>query len=371
MKRLLIILVKIGISVAILAVLFNGAQESLSDLRNQPKDWSLLALATLVGLGAVCASFVRWYWLVRALDLPFTMRDAFRLGFVGYLFNFVSLGSVGGDLFKAVFVAREQPGRRAEAVATVVIDRMIGLYSVFLVASAAILWTGSLFSPEPEIRLICQITVGSTVAGTIAVVIVLTPDISRGRLSRALAGLPKVGPVAVRLLTAVRIYSERKYVLLASLLISFVIHGLSTGSYFLIAMALPGNAPTLADHCLIVPLGIVAGATPLPLGGLGATEALVEFMYTHVPTPEPVPAGAGLLVCLTYRGVTILIALIGAVYYAANRAMMAQAVRNQAAREQQRPTATPAASNISLSASDETQEDLLEEPADASLSSVR
>jgi len=364
-KRLLINLVKIGVSVAILAVLFTGAQESLSDLQNQPKNWGLLGLATLLGLAAVCVSFVRWYWLVRALDLPFTMRDAFRLGFVGNLFNFVSLGSVGGDLFKAVFVAREQPGRRAEAVATVVIDRIVGLYAVFLVASAAILWTGMLFSPVPQIRLIGQITVGCTVAGSIAVAMLLTPRISRGRLSRVLAGLPKVGPVAIRLLTAVRIYSERKHVLVAALLVSFVIHGLSTGCFYLIALALPGNSPSLADHCLIVPLGIVAGATPLPMAGLGATEAVVEFLYTHVPTAEPVAAGAGLLVCLTYRAITILIALIGAVYYVANRAMMAQAMRN-AERRSQAVAADDGAGNASTT----NEDDLLGEPADASLSGV-
>ena len=75
------------------------------------------------------------------------MADAFRLGFLGYLFNFVSLGSVGGDLFKAVFIAREQHGKRAEAVATVVIDRVIGLYVLFFVASVAALATG-MISPH-------------------------------------------------------------------------------------------------------------------------------------------------------------------------------------------------------------------------------
>ena len=52
--------------------------------------------------------------------------------------------SVGLDqsAFKAVFIAREQHGKRAEAVATVVIDRLIGLYVLFVVASVAALWTG-------------------------------------------------------------------------------------------------------------------------------------------------------------------------------------------------------------------------------------
>ena len=78
-------------------------------------------------------TFVRWYLLVRALQLQFRLVDAFRLGFLGYLFNFVVVGSVGGDLFKAIFIAREQPGRRAEAVATVLVDRIVGVYALVLV----------------------------------------------------------------------------------------------------------------------------------------------------------------------------------------------------------------------------------------------
>ncbi len=334
MKRLLINLLKIGGSVTILALLFMGTRDSLYELRDQPKNWGLLSMATAVALVAVCLSFFRWYILVRALGLPFRLRDAYRLSFVGYLFNFVSLGAVGGDLFKAVFIAREQPGRRAEAVATVFFDRLIGLYTLFLLATIAVMWMGLLSSPVPEIRVICQITVAGTVAGTVGVLLLLTPGCAGGRVARSLTRIPKVGPIAHRLLVAVQIYSRKKSILLAALAISLVVHLLFTGCFYLIALGLPGNAPTLADHVLIVPLGMVAGVTPLPLSGLGATEAVVEFLYVRLPGTLPVAKGAGLIVCLTYRAITMLVAIIGVIYYAANRALMAQAMR-EAARQQE------------------------------------
>ena len=71
-----------------------------------------------LGLAAVVLTFVRWYLLVTPLGLPFHLRDAIRLGFVGYLFQFASLGAVGGDLFKAAFLAHEQPRRRPEGTTT-------------------------------------------------------------------------------------------------------------------------------------------------------------------------------------------------------------------------------------------------------------
>ena len=56
--------------------------------------WPLVAV-----LAANILSFLRWHVFVHALQVPFTMIEAIRLGFLGNLFNFVSLGAVGGDLF--------------------------------------------------------------------------------------------------------------------------------------------------------------------------------------------------------------------------------------------------------------------------------
>ena len=75
--------------------------EAFDKLVHQAKDWRFLAGALVVTLVAVVLSFVRWYLLVRALGLPFTLREAIRLGFVGYLLNF-TLSVVGGDVIKSV-----------------------------------------------------------------------------------------------------------------------------------------------------------------------------------------------------------------------------------------------------------------------------
>src|SRR5205823_4926165 len=98
-----------------------------------------LLLAASTGLVALLLTFVRWYVLVRAQDLPFTVTDSIRLGFVGFFFNNFLPGSVGGDLVKAWYIAGEQ-SRRTVAVSTVLIDRVLGLWA--LAALVAILGSG-------------------------------------------------------------------------------------------------------------------------------------------------------------------------------------------------------------------------------------
>src|SRR5262249_62075561 len=92
--------------------------------------WDMLGLATLICFVAVLLTMVRWYYLVRALDVPITWRDAFRLGFLGYMWNFVTPGSVGGDLVKVVYLAHKRPGQRAEVAMSMVFDRLVGVVSV-------------------------------------------------------------------------------------------------------------------------------------------------------------------------------------------------------------------------------------------------
>ena len=321
MKKLLANLLKIGISAGIITYLMLDARgnDVFSQLRDGPKQWSLLLLAWLLLFTAVLVTIVRWYLLVRALELPFRLRDAFRLGFLGYLLNFVSLGSVGGDLFKAIFIAREQPGRRAEAVATVFIDRVIGLYAMFIVATIAILSTNLWAMQIPQIRVISRVTVLGAGLGAFMITMMLVPGITNGALSKWLSNLPRVGYTFRRLIGAVRIYRRRLPILVVALLMSIGVHMLATTGIYLVAVGLPGNVPSFGEHFLVVPLALVASALPLPLMGLGAFEAVIVILYTSLPVAVPVGESQGLVVALGYRIITILIAAVGAWYYVFSR----------------------------------------------------
>ena len=103
----------------------------------------MLAAAWACCTAAVLLTFVRWWYLVIAPGRsPAASRDAIRISFWGYLFNLAPLGIVGGDVVKAVMLGHEHPQHRAKAVASVLFDRVVGLYMLFVVASAAILLTG-------------------------------------------------------------------------------------------------------------------------------------------------------------------------------------------------------------------------------------
>lgn len=320
-RRVLLPALKIVLPLAIvLWLLARVPAEQYHQCRELLRSWPLILTALGVVLTAVLITFVRWYLLVRTLGLRFRLADAFRLGFLGYLLNFVVVGSVGGDLFKAVFIAREQRGRRAEAVATVVVDRLVGFYALLLLTSLVILFDG-VPSAVTEVALICRLTLATTLAATVGLAVLMLPGFTSGPVAELLAGLPKVGAVLGRLISSLRVYRSRWRMVAVAVVMSLGSHMLFTLSLYLIACAMFVHVPTLVEHMILVPLGMVAGGLPLAPAGFGTFEFAIGELYRVVPA-DPAVDVAGVLVALVYRLLTITVALAGVVIYWTSRREM-------------------------------------------------
>jgi glycosyltransferase 2 family protein len=321
-RRTLIVLAKFMLAAAILSYLAYQVHrnQGFSRLVNEPKDWRILAAGLACTFLAVSLSFVRWYVLVNALGLSFRLVDALRLGALGFALNFVSLGSIGGDLFKAIFLAKEFPGRRTEAVATVLADRVVGLLMMMALASTAILISDWRDAP-PEIALLCHTILLATVIAFAGTGLLLFVPLLTGELIRGWAEtVPLVGETAGRLIGAVEAYRDQKSRLFLAAGIGLVVDTLFVTSFYLVARGLPVQAPTFAQHLMIVPAANMAGAIPATPSGLGTLEAAVEALYQAVPGNSGILPGDGTLVALAHRVTMIAVAMIGMIYYLSQRA---------------------------------------------------
>ncbi len=319
-------LLKVALSAAIIGYLVYAATKRgdvFTNLRDQPKHWDLLFAAWACCTVGVALTFVRWWYLVRALGVPWRLADAIRIGFWGFLFNLLPLGIVGGDLVKAVMFGHEQPQHRAKGVASVLVDRVIGLYLLFVVASSAMLLTGFWWRIDNhDIQFMCEATFALTIVGTIGLGVVLGSDLFVSRAIQASGRIPRIGRPLQSLLNAVRLYRHKPLVLFLSSLMSIGVHCTFSVGLYLIACGLPGNHLTLADHFVVIPVSNVAGVLPLPAGPF---EAVLDSLYSIVPVAgPPIAAGQGLVVALIYRLITLLIAALGIPYYLGNRREMAE-----------------------------------------------
>ena len=314
MRKTLITALRIAVPIAVIGWLLSAIDaEQAAELRSRPKQWDLLIAGLGLAAVATTLTFIRWYLLVRVAGLNLTLRDAIRLSCIGYLANFVSAGNVGGDLFKAVFVAREQPQQRTRAVATIVVDRVIGLYALLIVASLVLL-LGSVSLQSPALRTISQITFAATGVGGIFLMLILVPGFTHGRISSWLASLPRIGSFSEKLVSSMRMYRDRSGMLIVTIVMSMFVHVLLALSIWLLACGLFGAVPTVAEHLIIVPLSCLAGAIPLTPAGLGSFEVAMQELYRYIPAYGQ-SFESGVLVALGYRLATITIAVAGVIYY--------------------------------------------------------
>lgn len=283
----------------------------------QDKDFRLIAGALLVALAAMSTAQVRWCVLVRAQDIALSMVEAFRLGAIGFLLSFVSVGSVGGDVFKAAFLARRRPGRRVAAVASVFVDRGAGLYGLLLLVAVGLamvdagdLQTESAVIDLPTIRVL---TYGLIAIGTVVLAVLIFGGRGVDRLIAVGSRLPLVGPVVAKIGPPLRTFHTHPAAFFAAVGLSVVVQALLTISLLLIARGLYEDPPSAAEHFVIVPIGMLVSALPLTPAGVGVLEVAIETMYEVFQGPSAVASGT--LVALIFELVKLIVAAIGIAFY--------------------------------------------------------
>jgi uncharacterized membrane protein YbhN (UPF0104 family) len=324
------VLIKYGIGLGLLLWVIarywddNGASGApgLRSLLAGPVSELWLGIAAVLAASALGLQLVRWYLLVRALDLPFTLRDACRLGLVGVFFNTFLPGSIGGDLLKAYFIARENRQRKTRAVATVLIDRALGLFG--LVLFVAVLGTAAWglgderLTANTELQRLIQLMAicsGVTVVGFI--LLGYLPQRRVDRFARRLRWLPRIGGVLAEFWYAVWMYRQRLGTIGAGVALSAASHVALVLAFHAASRVFPPAAApaeqsaSLTEHLVIAPIGFIVQALPVSPGGVGVGEAAFAGLYQLSGRP----ASRGVIARLSLRIVEWLLGLTGYVIY--------------------------------------------------------
>lgn len=334
LKSVLIFLVKIGVSLGILAFLvYRAAQneETMNGLLHGEKIWSSLALGFFFTFLAVLGTIIRWWWLVRIQKMNAGFWSTLRIGYIGYLFNLAPMGIVGGDLLKAWLLTRHEKKNHPHAgsviLGSVFVDRMFGLYALFMMASLVILGLGILWNPQTSatLRSASWAVLVAWGVGTIAGLAILCPPPSRKELPPPRS---KAEEIFRRIADSVRLYRNYPLQLGLVLLVSLLIHtSFATSLYFLADGIWRANdPPTFVQHLYVSPISMAMSAVPLPVGPV---EVVFDELYRDVTGNT----GMGLVVMLAYRFICLVTALLGVVFYFCAREEIRETMQEQQKKE--------------------------------------
>lgn len=300
-----------GLTVGLLSLVLWQNRDTIREVLGQRLDLRLLGLAFLITQISLLITFVRWSILVRVIEPRFTLRSSILLGFIGYVFNLVIPGAVGGDVIKAAYLARMQI-RKTQAIASMVIDRVLGLLGLFVLAAFAGGLGWKLATPEIR-KLIAAAWLALGLSSCLVAAIINQASIQNfAGLSGWGHGRASIIMTELRAMSTT--YRRRLGVMLTGLGLSVVSHGLNVLVFFLIGkMLFPSRmTTTLAQHFLMVPLTLLTTAVPLPFGALGLSEEVGDQLFKLVGHPS------GALAMMVLRVLMLVCGLEGACVYLAN-----------------------------------------------------
>jgi len=241
-------------------------------IKNLDVGLALLALAVFTPVPLLQS--LRLVWMLRVQDIRIGYWLAVKLSFAGNLLNFVVIGSIGGDLYKAYYLTRHTR-HKTEAVTTIFIDRVVGLTS--LMALTGVVTLVGFNDP-----LIGQLAVVGTLKLGPAIALLLLA-LAAGAVSYFNPWLRRVlrlGQLADRLPvrdtlrkadSAVHQFRRRPGWLMGSFGLTFVLQLGAVVSAYVGARAL-GMESGLVPYLVYVPLGFLVWAVPITFGGLGTMD---------------------------------------------------------------------------------------------------
>ena len=266
----------------------------------------LLLLGALCYATAVAISALKWGVLLRASGMAVPLGRLLSYQWVAEFFNNFLPAQVGGDVMRGYAVASDTR-RTADATASVLIDRFIGLIvfmaSAALASAIMLTWGKPDHRPfPPEGLLFMQFAaVGSTLI-FLALSVVVAGLLSHRlkliieRVIRLLPFSARTLPIWNKLATAFNVYRHKPAALLTTAAGSFLIVILTSVNIWLISWALQPDSISLLEVLAINPIIVFALlVVPLSPGGLGVRQVSFAGLFFFMGAGTALGTAVGLL----------------------------------------------------------------------------
>ena len=291
-KRLFLIL-RIAVAVGLITWVFMKFVDvrQFADLARRT-DRKLLILGLCTELLPIGFTTLRWHLLLRPVGLRQSFFRTLHFTYLGLFFNNFLVGLTGGDLVKAFLIARGSD-RKAGAVLTVFVDRLIGLVTLAGIAAAA---CATRFSSE-EFRVAAAITWGFLGAFTLFCLVYFNRRLRTLQFVRRLRRVLPGRRILVELDAAGRAYRGKWALLAAAAALSIASHASSLIGAWAFSHALGFPIP-LVDILVYVPVIMMIVSIPVSVGTWGVGEAAFIGFFRKVGMPEATAVALSLLVRL-------------------------------------------------------------------------
>lgn len=303
-KQRLIQFAKVLLGVGLVAVLINKGMIEVDKLKVLLNPQVILIGFLLVALNTLFLAW-RWHVLLKFYKFATNFINALRFYLIGVFFNYALPGAVSGDLVKAFYISRTQPNQKMKAALSVLIDRVLGLYSMLLMSffSSVFVFQNTSDNSSPLIKLIESSWIVLAIA-----------SLGLGALfSLPMSKLPVVRNIKKlkSLLDSLYELGRTPQVILSSMALSIMGQMLTMVFFYWIAPYFGFNVSFWT--CLFcVPLGFIVMAIPISPAGIGVGQLAFYKLFDAL---EPGAGDAGALAITSFQAFQLIWGVIGAYVY--------------------------------------------------------
>ena len=266
--------------------------------------WLILAVVVFVGTQTLCA--LRWVLVSQPLQLNTDRHEFLRLYFLGAFFSTFLPTTIGGDVVKAYYLARDTR-QLARSTTSVFMDRNVGLGSLLIIGCVATTVNGTVLHGM-FIMPILWLLLAGYLAGNAALLYRRLHELVHRKLRQL--GFERLDQRFDALFGSLAMYRRNLFTMTATVVLSVGIQLVSFVAIFFIGLAIDAPAP-LKHYLVFLPLITVMTMLPVSIGGLGVREStLLAFFVPVGLTPEQ-----SVTLGLLWHAVTVVASLPGGWIY--------------------------------------------------------
>lgn len=274
-KSTLVLLVKVAVAAALITFLVRSGHLDPKDL------WELMtfknvALAlVLVGLNTAIAAW-RWIILMQSRGIKIGFFNGFQLYLIGIFFNYALPGSVGGDVVRGYYLVAEYPQHKTDAILSLIIDRIMGLYSFFILTLIAVAIDFDFVIHHDKIRLIALfcflVFVGLTLLFTITFSTRLSQLFGLGFFEKRI-------PAVHKLVEAFQRFGNNPQAIAVSVAVSLLAQLIGMVFFYQIGIMSGETDMTWNAVMFAVPMGFLMMAIPIAPAGVGVGQVAFAYLF--------------------------------------------------------------------------------------------
>ena len=275
-KYQLLILLKLSIAITLVAVIVSRVNlEDVWDVFVEA-DKLLIAGAFLLYFVGLCVIATRWKILLAVQGVSAGFFTLVKSMLVAVFFNNFLPSTIGGDAMRA-YDTWKMGGGKTQSVSIIFIDRLLGIFTLFIFALLALLLSSIDVSFIPNIKLWILLAVATGFLG-IYILFFKAAVISRYLHTDDQADSGLVRRLLLKVFDVFAVYNGKPGILFIALFLSVLLQLNVIFHYYLIALSL-GIDISVQAMFIIVPVAIVVMMIPVSINAIGIREAIFVTMF--------------------------------------------------------------------------------------------